>query len=74
MVFDKEGRFVGNLKPLQFELLLTASSKRFFFERVKAGTASEERSLRRRAAQSAQTSTGQTLSIRWIAVGASSFR
>ncbi len=44
MVFDKQGRFVEGLKPEQFELKVDGKPVQLsFFERVMAGTASEEK-------------------------------
>lgn len=46
MVFDKSGRFVDGLKPEQFELRVDGKPQTIsFFERVKAGSASEEAQL-----------------------------
>lgn len=46
MVFDKSGRFVDELKPEQFELRVDGKSQAVsFFERVTAGSASEEAQL-----------------------------
>lgn len=45
-VFDKEGRFVNNLRREQFELLVDGKPQPItFFEQVKAGSASEETQL-----------------------------
>jgi VWFA-related protein len=42
-VLDKQGRFVDNLRPEQFELLVDGKPQPItFFERVKAGSTSEE--------------------------------
>jgi len=44
MVLDKQGRFVEGLKPEQFELKVDGTPVQLsFFERVMAGTASEEK-------------------------------
>jgi VWFA-related protein len=44
MVFDKQGRFIEGLKPEQFELKVDGKPVQLsFFERVMAGTASEEK-------------------------------
>jgi VWFA-related protein len=46
MVFDKQGRFVDNLKPEQFELKVDGKPQPLsFFERVTAGSAGEEAQL-----------------------------
>src|SRR2546422_11103858 len=46
MVFDKQGRFVNNLKKEDFELRIDGQIKPVdFFERVTAGSASEESQL-----------------------------
>ena len=46
MVFDKQGRFVDNLKPEQFELKVDGKPQPFsFFERVAAGSINEEAQL-----------------------------
>jgi VWFA-related protein len=46
MVFDKQGRFVDNLKPEQFELKVDGKPQPFsFFERVAAGSVNEEAQL-----------------------------
>ena len=46
MVFDKEGRFVDGLTPEQFELRIDGKPvKLSFFDRVKAGTRSEEKQI-----------------------------
>ena len=46
MVFDKEGRFVDGLTPEQFELRVDGKPvKLSFFDRVKAGTRSEEKQI-----------------------------
>src|SRR5947209_5554608 len=46
MVFDKSGRFVDGLKPEQFELRVDGKAQAVsFFERVAAGSASEEAQL-----------------------------
>jgi VWFA-related protein len=46
MVFDKNGRFVDGLKPDQFELRVDGKPQTIsFFERVTAGSASEEAQL-----------------------------
>jgi VWFA-related protein len=43
MVFDKQGNFVDNLKPDQFELRVDGKPQAIsFFERVMAGSANEE--------------------------------
>ncbi|HVG31911.1 MAG TPA: VWA domain-containing protein [Pyrinomonadaceae bacterium] len=43
MVFDKQGRFIDNLKPEQFELKVDGKPQTIsFFERVVAGSANEE--------------------------------
>ncbi|HYY56619.1 MAG TPA: VWA domain-containing protein, partial [Pyrinomonadaceae bacterium] len=43
MVFDKQGHFIDNLKPEQFELRVDGKPQPFsFFERVVAGTLDEE--------------------------------
>jgi VWFA-related protein len=68
MVFDKRGRFVDGLKPEQFELrvddkLVPVS----FFERVVAGSATEEtqlRALNRKSAESATESVPGKASVR----------
>jgi VWFA-related protein len=45
-VFDKEGRFVDGLKPEQFQLFVDGNLQRIsFFERIAAGSASEEAQL-----------------------------
>ena len=45
-VFDKQGRFVDGLKPEQFQLFVDGHPQRVaFFERVAAGSASEEAQL-----------------------------
>ncbi len=56
MVFDKQGRFVEGLSPEQFELTLSGARQTVsFFERVRAGSASEAAQLAaaRRAAPAA---------------------
>ena len=46
MVFDKQGRFVDNLRPEQFELTLSGTKQPVsFFERVRAGSSSEAAQL-----------------------------
>jgi VWFA-related protein len=46
MVFDKEGRFVDGLKPEQFQLFIDGKQQTIsFFERIAAGSASEEAQL-----------------------------
>lgn len=46
MVFDKQGRFVDNLKPEQFELKVDGKPQPLaFFERVAAGSFNEEAQL-----------------------------
>ena len=46
MVFDKQGRFVDGLKPEQFQLFVDGKPQSVsFFERVAAGSASEEAQL-----------------------------
>jgi VWFA-related protein len=46
MVFDKQGHFVDNLSPEQFELTLAgAKQPALFFERVRAGSRSEAAQL-----------------------------
>ncbi|HKQ51459.1 MAG TPA: VWA domain-containing protein [Pyrinomonadaceae bacterium] len=46
MVFDKQGRFVEGLSPEQFELTLAGTKQAVsFFERVRAGSASEAAQL-----------------------------
>jgi VWFA-related protein len=46
MVFDKQGRFVDNLKPEQFELKVDGKPQPVsFFERVAAGSVNEEAQL-----------------------------
>ena len=45
-VFDKEGRFVDGLKPEQFQLFVDGQLQKIsFFERIAAGSASEEAQL-----------------------------
>ncbi|HEV2914658.1 MAG TPA: VWA domain-containing protein [Pyrinomonadaceae bacterium] len=63
MVFDKEGRFIDNLKPEQFELRVDGKPQPVsFFERVVAGTLDEEalmaaaRGVARTGATTANTS------------------
>lgn len=46
MVFDKQGRFIDNLKPEQFELRVDGKPQAIsFFERVMAGSSNEESQL-----------------------------
>jgi VWFA-related protein len=46
MVFDKQGRFVNDLKPSDFDLRIDGKPQQVqFFERVTAGTANEEAQL-----------------------------
>jgi VWFA-related protein len=46
MVFDKQGRFIDNLKPEQFELRVDGKPQPIsFFERVVAGSSNEESQL-----------------------------
>lgn len=46
MVFDKQGRFIDNLKPEQFELKVDGKPQAIsFFERVVAGSTNEEAQL-----------------------------
>jgi VWFA-related protein len=46
MVFDKQGRFVNDLKPSDFDLRIDGKPHQVqFFERVTAGTANEEAQL-----------------------------
>jgi VWFA-related protein len=57
MVFDKQGRFIDNLKPEQFELKVDGKPQAIsFFERVVAGSANEEAQLA--AARGQARSTG----------------
>jgi VWFA-related protein len=61
MVFDKQGRFVEGLKPEQFELKVDGKPVQLsFFERVMAGTASEER-LVATAARGATSSSASSI-------------
>lgn len=55
-VFDKQGRFVEGLKPEQFELRVDGKPVQLsFFERVVAGTASEEKLVATVSARGAAT-------------------
>ncbi|HEX8775936.1 MAG TPA: VWA domain-containing protein [Pyrinomonadaceae bacterium] len=46
MVFDKQGRFIDNLKPEQFELRVDGKPQSIsFFERIVAGSTNEESQL-----------------------------
>ena len=46
MVFDKQGKFIDNLKPEQFALKVNGKPREIsFFEMVKAGSANEESQL-----------------------------
>src|ERR1044072_2970869 len=59
-VFDKRGRFIDDLKPEQFELQVNGKTQVItFFERVRAGTRSEEAQLA--AAASRGLNTGKTV-------------
>lgn len=57
MVFDKQGNFVGGLKPQQFEITVDGKPQPIsFFEQVTAGSAKEQRQLAAlRQAQEAKT-------------------
>jgi VWFA-related protein len=60
-VLDKQGRFVDNLRPEQFELLVDGKPQPItFFERVKAGNTSEEMQL----AAARGVTTGRTEIVR----------
>lgn len=51
-VFDKRGRFVDDLRPEQFELQVNGRTQSIaFFERVRAGSRSEEAQLTAAAAR-----------------------
>jgi VWFA-related protein len=59
-VFDKRGRFIDDLRPEQFELQVNGKTQVItFFERVRAGTRSEEAQLA--AAASRGLNTGKTV-------------
>lgn len=59
-VFDKEGRFVDGLRPEQFELQVNGRAQAVtFFERVRAGSRSEEAQLAAAAAR-ADAAAGRT--------------
>lgn len=59
-VFDKQGRFVDNLRREQFELLVDGKPQPItFFEKVKAGSTSEETQLA--AARGKTISQGETV-------------
>lgn len=56
MVFDKQGRFIDNLKPEQFELKVDGKPQSIsFFERVVAGSANEEAQLAAARGQARRT-------------------
>jgi VWFA-related protein len=62
MVFDKQGRFVEGLKPEQFELKVDGKPVQLsFFERVMAGTASEEKLIATAARGATTASTASSI-------------
>ena len=64
MVFDKEGRFVNGLKPENFELRIDGKLKPIeFFEKITAGSVSEEAQIAAARGSSTQGNTGRSTGL-----------
>jgi len=61
MVFDQKGRFVGGLKPEQFELMVDEKPHAIaFFEQVRAGSTKEQRLLAKEKTENAGPKINET--------------